>query len=86
MENRLNLLEQNVKSKLKQQGFLENQIHVEYFLHLRYEGTDCALMVTPNGKQNPIGDNPKHGDFLSTFLERSLFIFKFSLSFRIFFF
>lgn len=40
---------------------------------MRYEGTDCALMVTPKTKSSE--NNPKHGDFSSTFLERYLFIF-----------
>ncbi|XP_043474758.1 5-oxoprolinase [Leptopilina heterotoma] len=68
LENRFNALEQIVRSKLQQQGFLDNQIKIEYFLHMRYEGTDCALMVTPKTKS--LEDNPKHGDFLTTFLER----------------
>lgn len=77
MENRFNILEENVRSKLKKQGFLASRIQVEYFLHMRYEGTDCALMVTPSGK---ISENSlKHGDFLTTFVERSI-IFHFRLS------
>lgn len=39
-------LESKCRSKLKSQGFTESQIKLEPFLHLRYQGTDCALMCS----------------------------------------
>ncbi|GAB4825127.1 5-oxoprolinase [Ancistrocladus abbreviatus] len=39
-----NLLEQ-VKQKLQEQGFREENIKTETYLNLRYEGTDTAIMV-----------------------------------------
>ncbi|XP_033225027.1 5-oxoprolinase isoform X2 [Belonocnema kinseyi] len=70
LDNRLNNLEQKVKLKLNKQGFPDSQICVEYFLHMRYEGTDCALMVTPSFNTNAQEESTKHGDFLTTFLQR----------------
>ncbi|PIA39036.1 hypothetical protein AQUCO_02700306v1 [Aquilegia coerulea] len=40
----VNLLEQ-VKQKLKEQGFRDGSVETESYLNLRYEGTDTAIMV-----------------------------------------
>lgn len=48
------------KNKLLEQGFKADQIVTEQYLHMRYEGTDCALMIS----------RPKFGDYLASFLER----------------
>ena len=39
--------------KLMAQGFPENLISVEYFLHMRYRGTDCALMCPMETTDKP---------------------------------
>lgn len=46
-----------------------SQIHTESFLHLRYQGTDCALMVSAH--QHPAtARSPRAGDFGAAFVER----------------
>lgn len=49
------------------QGFTDSQIVVEPYLHLRYAGTDCALMVSPSSKES---QTMKHGDFYAAFVDR----------------
>lgn len=69
MDDRLDAMEAKVKSRLRAQGFFDSQIQTEPFLHLRYEGTDCALMCTP-ASQDSMSVTTRHGNFLATFLER----------------
>lgn len=46
-----------------------SQISTESFLHLRYQGTDCALMVSAH--QHPAtARSPRAGDFGAAFVER----------------
>jgi hypothetical protein len=46
-----------------------SQISTESFLHLRYQGTDCALMVSAH--QHPAtAHSPRAGDFGAAFVER----------------
>lgn len=68
-DNRLETLKQRCFKELQDQGFSESNIVLEPYLHMRYDGTDCALMCGP---WNPDGatTNPKHGDFLQTFIRR----------------
>lgn len=56
----------NVKDNLMKQDFTKDNIELEPFLHLRYEGTDCALMVSPGIS------SVEHGfeDYQKTFLGR----------------
>ena len=70
LDSRLDALQLQVIEKLCSQGFTKDRIQTECFLHLRYEGTDCALMCTskPQGKSGV--PCPKHGDFEASFLER----------------
>ncbi|XP_029678825.1 5-oxoprolinase isoform X2 [Formica exsecta] len=69
LDNRLDAMEAKVRSKLRAQGFADYQIKTESFLHLRYDGTDCALMCT-SVNQNSGDTITRHGDFLTPFLER----------------
>lgn len=48
---------------------LSDQITTEVFLHLRYEGTDCALMVTAAGYPSN-AQSCRSGDFRSAFTKR----------------
>uniref|UniRef100_A0A0C9RU22 Oplah_2 protein n=2 Tax=Fopius arisanus TaxID=64838 RepID=A0A0C9RU22_9HYME len=83
LDDRLSALEENVRSKLIHQGFSPDQIQVEYYLHLRYEGTDCALMCVPLlSEVKKLEDIPVHGDFLSNFLERYQTEFGFTMPSR----
>lgn len=58
--------------ELKKQGFSDNQLHTEPFLHLRYEGTDTALMCSAS-YDNTVHCSTAHGDFLSGFLARFVY-------------
>lgn len=73
LDDRLHAMEMKVVSKLRAQGFVDSQIKTEAFLHLRYHGTDCALMCTSANIDQSVGKYPKHGDFLTTFLQRYAF-------------
>lgn len=69
LDERLTVLAEQCQMELQKQGFKPEQIHTEAYLHLRYEGTDCALMctVSPVSKAKK---TCKHGDFKKTFIER----------------
>ncbi|CAH3943144.1 unnamed protein product [Pieris brassicae] len=80
LDRQLEVLAGICKSKLKEQGFKDSQIVLEPYLHLRYSGTDCALMVSPS-----TGDSPhttRHGDFYTSFINRYKKEFGFTLSER----
>lgn len=51
------------------QGFSDSDIVLEPYLHMRYDGTDCALMCSPYAENNNTV-HPKHGDFLRSFIEK----------------
>lgn len=75
----LNQLQAECVEKMKSQGFEDSHIETEVYLHLRYEGTDCALMCKAT---EPGPGHPKHGNFLSSFFERYQTEFGFTLSNR----
>ncbi|XP_015431723.1 PREDICTED: 5-oxoprolinase [Dufourea novaeangliae] len=81
LDERLDALERRVRARLLRQGFAESHIITQPFLHLRYQGTDCALMCTPNPKGDG-NEGTRHGDFLTTFLERYQTEFGFTMSNR----
>jgi len=71
LKERLDTLSQQCHNKLADQGF--RRIELEPFLHLRYEGTDGALMVAPATGKQASASNPllaAYGDFNATFLDR----------------
>lgn len=56
-------------NELKNQGFSNSQLHTVPFLHLRYDGTDCAIMCSASN--DCVGNSSTVlGDFLSGFLSR----------------
>lgn len=71
IESRLQYLENKCKNTLMEQGFSSSSIVCEPYLHLRYQGTDCALMCSPI-KDNC--DNPEwsccYGNFKEAFITR----------------
>lgn len=75
---RLDDLGNQCKQELKTQGFDEDTIELEHFLHLRYDGTDCALMCNPA----PSESATRHGDFLRSFIERYQTEFGFTIKGR----
>lgn len=64
---RLADLADQCRQELRKQGFSDDHIFLEPYLHMRYDGTDCALMCGPSKSAEA---SPKHGDFLKTFVER----------------
>ena len=71
LEYRFDILEAKVIKKLQDQGFVKYRINIEYFLHLRYDGTDCGLMCTPMTQSNNRNYSKlKQGDFATTFIQR----------------
>ncbi|XP_057214169.1 5-oxoprolinase isoform X1 [Triplophysa rosa] len=81
LDGRIARLSQCCEEKLLQRGFSSCQINTEVFLHMRYEGTDCALMVTA-------ADHPRNslscssGDFRMAFTKRYLKEFGFTIADR----
>lgn len=69
LNERITALSLKCVNILKNQGFSDNQLHTEPFLHLRYDGTDCALMCSATN-DNLVNSSTEHGDFLSGFLAR----------------
>ncbi|XP_058825820.1 5-oxoprolinase [Topomyia yanbarensis] len=71
------------RDNLTEQGFSDDAIVLEPFLHLRYEGTDCALMCAPDkvisNQENYIY---RYGDFEKTFVNRYKDEFGFVLEHR----
>ncbi|XP_027713466.1 5-oxoprolinase isoform X2 [Vombatus ursinus] len=71
IDQRLSCLNEQCVEALQAQGFPRSQIHTERFLHLRYQGTDCAIMVS--ARQHPsTSHSPREGDFEAAFTERYL--------------
>ncbi|XP_049939893.1 5-oxoprolinase [Schistocerca serialis cubense] len=82
LDERLDALEAECRQKLMEQGFATEQIETEPFLHLRYEGTDCALMCCPRKMSKNSVSECKHGDFKETFLQRYQREFGFTIAGR----
>ncbi|XP_072234316.1 5-oxoprolinase isoform X2 [Leuresthes tenuis] len=70
-------LSKRCRDTLRARGFT-SQITTEVFLHLRYEGTDCALMVTADGYPSN-SQSCQAGDFRSAFTKRYLKEFGFTI-------
>lgn len=62
-------LQNKCREELMKQGFQREQIETQPFLHMRYDRTDCALMISPDN--HPANQNScRSGDFKSAFQER----------------
>ncbi|CAL4112119.1 unnamed protein product, partial [Meganyctiphanes norvegica] len=70
IEERLNALEEECRKALQSQDFTKERIVYEPYLHLRYQGTDCALMCTPAKDSNSMEAATAYGDFKGAFLQR----------------
>ncbi|XP_077480992.1 5-oxoprolinase [Stigmatopora argus] len=78
LDRRVELLSKRCHDTLCVRGFNSGQITTEVFLHLRYEGTDCALMVTATGY--PRNEQTcQAGDFRTAFTQRYLKEFGFTI-------
>lgn len=72
LTQQLERLESEGRQRLLDQGFEKRLIEVELFLHLRYEGTDGAIMCAPKAYAGASDELvvTKFGDFYATFLDR----------------
>lgn len=68
LDDRIITLKKQCEDKLHERGFSSSNIELDVFLHLRFEGTDCALMSS--SKKGSKEGLPVHGDFVNSFLER----------------
>ncbi|XP_030612473.1 5-oxoprolinase isoform X2 [Archocentrus centrarchus] len=78
LDQRVEQLSKRCRDTLSARGFTSGQITTEVFLHMRYEGTDCALMVTAAGYPNN-AQSSRAGDFRSAFTKRYLKEFGFTI-------
>lgn len=78
IDKRVEQLSKRCRDTLRTRGFGSGQITAEVFLHLRYEGTDCALMVTAAGHPSN-AQSCQAGDFRSSFTKRYLKEFGFTI-------
>ncbi|GAA6228331.1 5-oxoprolinase [Lates japonicus] len=78
LDRRVEQLSKRCHDTLCGRGFTSGQITTEVFLHLRYEGTDCALMVTAAGYPSNT-QSCRAGDFRSAFTRRYLKEFGFTI-------
>lgn len=69
IRERLDILSAACYKNLGEQNFPKTRIELQPFLHLRYDGTDCALMVSPVTPGNKLIIH-SYGDFYTSFLER----------------
>ncbi|KAK5850209.1 hypothetical protein PBY51_014477 [Eleginops maclovinus] len=78
LNRRVEQLSKRCRDTLCARGFSSSQISLEVFLHLRYKGTDCALMVTADA--HPANaQSCAAGDFRSAFTKRYLKEFGFTI-------
>nr|XP_040023452.1 5-oxoprolinase isoform X1 [Gasterosteus aculeatus aculeatus] len=78
LDRRVEQLSKRCLDTLCARGFTSGQITTEVFLHLRYKGTDCALMVTAAGYPAD-AKSCLAGDFRGAFTERYLKEFGFTI-------
>ncbi|XP_045540386.1 5-oxoprolinase [Papilio machaon] len=81
LDDQLDVLAAVCRDKLRAQGFDDTQIVLEPYLHLRYAGTDCALMVSPI-MDTRSATACRHGDFYTAFVDRYKNEFGFTLAER----
>ena len=67
INQRLDVLSRRCIDSLVQQGFSRDQVHAEPFLHMRYDGTDCALLCEPGSNRD---SSVIYGDFEQSFTEK----------------
>ncbi|XP_053402483.1 5-oxoprolinase-like [Mercenaria mercenaria] len=78
LDERICQLSAQCKQELLNQGFKENQIETEAYLHMRYDRTDCALMCSTENHPAKQGTS-RYGDFRAAFQERYRTEFGFTL-------
>ncbi|XP_030631062.1 5-oxoprolinase [Chanos chanos] len=81
LDRRMEQLSQRCQDTLRTRGFSSSQIKTEMFLHMRYEGTDCALMISAAGYPRN-AQSCQYGDFRGAFTKRYLKEFGFTIADR----
>ncbi|XP_076014060.1 5-oxoprolinase [Genypterus blacodes] len=81
LDRRVDQLSKRCRDTLEARRFTSCQVTTEVFLHLRYEGTDCALMVSSAGYPSNT-ESCRAGDFRSAFTKRYLKEFGFTIPHR----
>ncbi|WAR11990.1 OPLA-like protein [Mya arenaria] len=71
LDERIRVLSAQCREELRKQGFKEDQIEMIPFLHMRYKGTDCALMCSTENNP-PAEGTSQYGDFLASFNDRGV--------------
>ena len=82
IDERILTLSKECVRELEKQGFSSDQIETEPYLHLRYDGTDCALMCGPSVLSSSRDSVCTNGDFMKTFVDRYQTEFGFVLTGR----
>ncbi|XP_068721716.1 5-oxoprolinase-like isoform X1 [Montipora capricornis] len=84
LDERIDFLTEKCIKELKSQGFEESQISTEAFLHMRYSGTDCALMCSASSAKPDLQPSTacRHGDFGQAFNKRYIREFGFTIPSR----
>ncbi|KAL4234607.1 hypothetical protein ACF0H5_006248 [Mactra antiquata] len=77
-DDRIQHLSNECKQALLKQGFTDDQIKTEAFLHMRYDRTDCALMCSTENHPRTSGTS-LYGDFKAAFQDRYFTEFGFTL-------
>lgn len=65
-DERFTILEKQCREELNKQGFSDDHIMLEPYLHMRYDGTDHGLMVSPLFSE----EGTKRGNFILSFIDR----------------
>lgn len=69
IESRVKVLAQRAQDELHRQGFAHDRIHTDIFLHMRYDGTDTALMTL-----KPVGNWDMESVFVSQYQQEFGFV------------
>ncbi|PIK47735.1 putative 5-oxoprolinase isoform X1 [Apostichopus japonicus] len=69
VDERIGVLTKECVAELKRQGFPEEQMETQPYLHLRYDRTDCALMCSATDFKKT-EDSSYYGNFEAAFTER----------------
>lgn len=82
IKDSLDKLSNECIKQLKSQGFTKDSIQLEPYLHLRYSGTDCAIMISPDNDSKSELNIPQYGNFEGAFFKRYQKEFGFTLENR----
>lgn len=80
IEKRFEELKRKCTEKLNAQGFTNENIETELFLHMRYKGTDGSMMCSPLKTSDDTGT--KFGNFEQPFLNRYMSEYGFTIEGR----